>query len=145
MEIEKPAEWVPSCQDVPDALVITRLPQAEPPLQTLTGTDVIPGEDMNPSQAAEQHVLGRPAPNAPQLTQSCDRILVIELHQRCQINLSRGHATRQLNERTALIDTIPDGRKFMGRTLTKISRPRKGMALPSKPWPNLFAQPMSQD
>ena len=109
MEIEKPAEWVPSCQDVPDALVITRLPQAEPPLQTLTGTDVIPGEDMNPSQAAEQHVLGRPTPNAPQLTQSCDRTLVIELHQRCQINLSRGHATSQLNERTALVSGSTQG------------------------------------
>src|SRR5207245_10430277 len=100
MEIEKPAEWVPSCQDVPDALVITRLPQAEPPLQTLTGTDVIPGEDMNPSQAAEQHVLGRQAPNAPQLTQACARTLACEHHTRCQITRSRSNPPTHSNTPT---------------------------------------------
>jgi hypothetical protein len=145
MEIEQPAEWVPSCQDVPDALVITRLPQAEPPLQTLTGTDVIPGEDMNPSQAAEQHVLGRPTPNAPQLTQSCDRILVIELHQRCQINLSRGHATSQLNERTALTDAVAERSEFSGLDLTKIFRARKRMAPAVKAWAKPLRQTIEQD
>lgn len=114
-------------ENLVDSPVIEPPAEMQPSLEILPRADIITGKQVNPAETAEQRVLGRPAPNPPQLTQSCYCILVIELRQRCQINLSRGHGTSQLNERTGLIQTVPECSENGWLDLTEVFRARKRM------------------
>ena len=76
MEIQHACIGPPLLDRPAHAVVIQRARPAEPPGQALLRADIVSWEDMQTTKASQQHVLGRPSPDAAQLTKVCCRLLV---------------------------------------------------------------------
>ena len=67
---------LPAGQGTPDPFVIERPWQVQPALQVVAGADVVPREDVGPSQAPQQDIFPRPTSHAPQAAEALDGLFI---------------------------------------------------------------------
>ena len=87
MEVRKPGVWLPVVNGGLDARVVKRLSAVEPARKVVPGANIVAGEDIQPTKAAEEGVFGSPAPDPAQPQEHLYRLGVVE-------SLDRGRGER---------------------------------------------------
>ena len=93
MEVDESSKWLPSTEDMRNAIIVERLAQAHPALQVVAGADVVAGKEVDPAHSTEQGVFSRPSPHAAQFHQPGHRLVVLQIRQRFQIQPPCGDFT----------------------------------------------------
>ena len=77
MKVDETTVRSPTLGDATNLCVVERGGDAEPAPQVVAGSDVVPGENVEPAEATEQHVLrGRPEVVASRLSSSMPTVSV---------------------------------------------------------------------
>jgi hypothetical protein len=71
--------------------------------QALLRTDVVPGENLQAAKPAEQDVLSRPSPHAPQSAQLCRRLSVVNARQPFEIDFTAFDGQGQCPKRSSFL------------------------------------------
>src|SRR6185437_11291720 len=88
MQVDHPAVGTPPRQYAAYARVVEFAFDVEEPLELVARAHVVPGEDMQPPQPPQHHVLGAPAADAIEAGELLDHRVVVEQLQSLQVEPS---------------------------------------------------------
>src|SRR5579864_770391 len=131
MEVNQPGIGRPARQRADYAVRVERPPQRQPPGQVVSCSDVIDGKDVEAAQAAQQHVLRRPAPDPAQLFQMRDGGDIIEFFDSFEIDSPGSRHLGQTQNGVGLVPAepkAPEGRRTSGGQIAG-SRKRVSLAI----------------
>ena len=102
MEVDDSCVWLPARHQLLDGLVVERRVDGEEAPELVVGADVVSGKHVQPTEAAEQHVLRRPATDAAQAAQALDGGGIVQPFQALQIQIAGDDRPRSLDDRARL-------------------------------------------
>lgn len=127
MEIYHAGKRAPTPQYLSRLLAIGPLFELQELLEALLRPAVAAGEDIDPSEAPQKHILGRPRPDTPYTVQEVERIRVAHLLELPERDRSAGDIARKLDDRFCLVKTEPERFQVVGFCSCKDFGPGEGV------------------
>src|SRR6478752_5516258 len=108
MEVHQAGVGLPSCDRPTHSDVVQRPRTPKPSCKPLLRTDIVTWEDVQASEASEEHVLGGPPADAAQFSQSSSDHLVVFPRQQLEIQLLLGDRARKGKKRASFLAAESD-------------------------------------
>src|SRR5438094_1562940 len=108
MEVDQSRPGPPRRECALDHVIPGETRPPEPSAERFLRPDVVAREDLEPADPPEEDVLSRPAPDASQRAQGCDRGVIIQPGDALEIETTAGDAARQLDHGQGLRSTEPE-------------------------------------
>ena len=102
MEVDHSGVRMPAGDQPLHGVVVERRVDVEEAPELVVRADVVAGEDVQPAEAAQQHVFGGPATDAAQARQALDRRRVVESFEGLQIEIAGDDRPSGLDDRARL-------------------------------------------